>query len=71
MSMAWDCFTRIDNVNRAQKMLDSLIERKWSKFVNRLAGEVNPHLGAAGGLGLIGYFRHAIKMYDKQGRALS
>jgi hypothetical protein len=51
-----NCFTRIGDVKRAQKMLDSLIKRKWSKFLNRLAREVNPHLGAAGGLDLTGYY---------------
>jgi hypothetical protein len=51
-----NCFTRIDDVERAQKMLDSLIKRKWFKVLNRLAGQVNPHLGSAGGLGLRGYY---------------
>ena len=37
-------------------MLDSLIKRKLSKFLNRLAREVNPHLGFAGGLALMGYY---------------
>jgi hypothetical protein len=51
-----NCFTRIDDVKRAQKMLDSLIKRKWFKFLNRLAREVNPHLGLAGRLGLTRYY---------------
>ena len=38
-----NCFTRIDDVERAQKMLDSLIKRKWFKVLNRLARQVNPH----------------------------
>ena len=44
-----NCFTRIDDVPRAQKMLDSLLKRDWSKFLNRLARQINPHL-ARGGL---------------------
>jgi hypothetical protein len=51
-----NCFTRIDNVTRAQKMLDSMISRKWSNFLNRLARSVNPHLGPAGGLDLSTYY---------------
>ena len=49
-------FTRIDDVRRAQKMLDALLKRKWAKFLNRLAHQVNPHLGLKGRLGLVGYY---------------
>jgi len=51
-----NCFTRIDDIPRAQKMLDSLIKRKWSRFLNRLAREVNPLIGPSGGLGLKNYY---------------
>jgi hypothetical protein len=51
-----NCFTRIDDVKRAQKMLDALVKRRWAKFLNRLASRVNPHLGRRGGLGLTGYY---------------
>jgi hypothetical protein len=40
-----NCFTRIDDIPRAQKMLDALLTRKWLRLLNRLAGQINPHLG--------------------------
>lgn len=51
-----NCFTRIDDIPRAQKMLNSLTKRKWSKVLNRLARQVNPHLGAVAGWGLTNYY---------------
>ena len=50
------CFTRIDDVKRAQEMLDALVTRKWGKFLNRLARRVNPLLDAGSGLGLPDYY---------------
>lgn len=40
-----NCFTRIDDIPRAQKMLDSLLTRKWLPWLNRLSRQINPHLG--------------------------
>jgi len=37
-----NCFARIDDVPRAQKMLDELIGRKWERFLSALAKRVNP-----------------------------
>lgn len=51
-----NCFTRIENVPRAQKMLDALLTRKWSRFLNRLARQVNPHLARGGLLQDCGYY---------------
>lgn len=48
-----NCFTRIDNLPRAQKLLDRLITRKWERLLNRLAERVNP-LPAE--LDLFGYY---------------
>lgn len=50
-----NCFAGIDDVKRAQKMLDALLKRKWARFLNRLARQINPHLGREGRLGLAGY----------------
>jgi len=43
-----NCFVSIDNVRRAQQMLDNLITRKWVPFLNRLAMRVNPWLDGDG-----------------------
>lgn len=51
-----NCFTRIDDVKRAQAMLDALVTRKWGKFLNRLARRVNPLLDPRSGLGLQDYY---------------
>jgi len=46
-----NCFTRIEDVPRAQKLLDALLARNWSKFLNRLARQINPLLSGGGVLG--------------------
>jgi hypothetical protein len=51
-----NCFLRIDDVSRAQKMLDRLLTRDWSKFLNRLARQINPHLAPGGILGERTYY---------------
>lgn len=51
-----NCFTRIDDVPRAQKLLDGLLTRDWSKFLNRLARRINPHLASGGLLEGVGYY---------------
>jgi hypothetical protein len=51
-----NCFARIDDIPRAQRMLDDLYRRNWSRFLSRLAGRVNPWLRAAGGLRLDNYY---------------
>lgn len=37
-----NCFARIDDLPRAQKIMDQLVERRWEKFLNKLAKQVNP-----------------------------
>jgi hypothetical protein len=51
-----NCFTRVDDVARAQGMLDDLLHRKWERFLDALARRVNPLLAAGGGLDLRGYY---------------
>ncbi len=51
-----NCFSRIDDLPKAQAMLDDLITRKWGRFLNALAQRVNPLLEAQIGLGLRSYY---------------
>jgi hypothetical protein len=37
-----NCFTRIEDLSAAQRLMDSLSERKWEGFLNSLARRVNP-----------------------------
>ena len=37
-----NCFVRIDDLPRAQAMMDQLLARKWDRFLNALARRVNP-----------------------------
>ena len=39
-----NCFTRIDNLPEAQKLLDKLEKRRWARILNRFARKVNPLL---------------------------
>jgi hypothetical protein len=51
-----NCFVRIDDLPRAQKMLDELMSRRWERTLNALARRVNPLTGRSGGLDLRGYY---------------
>ena len=51
-----NCFVRIDDVPRAQRMLEDLYRRDWSRFLTRFARRVNPWLGPSGGLDLDYYY---------------
>ena len=51
-----NCFTRIDNIGRAQEILDSLVTRRWERMLNAVARRVNPLLDARSGLDLHGYY---------------
>ena len=51
-----NCFTRIDDVKRAQEMLDDLVTRKWERFLNMLARRVNPLHDERIGLDLQAYY---------------
>jgi hypothetical protein len=37
-----NCFVRIDDLARAQAMMDQLLTRKWQRFLSALARRVNP-----------------------------
>ena len=39
-----NCFTRIDDLPRAQKLLDKLEQRRWVRILHRFARKVNPLL---------------------------
>ena len=52
-----NCFTRIDDLPRAQQMMRDLETRKWERFLHALARRVNPLPGPRGGLAnLRGYY---------------
>jgi hypothetical protein len=51
-----NCFTWIEDVRRAQAMLDDLGRRKWVRFLNALARRVNPHVDRDSPLDLHGYY---------------
>lgn len=51
-----NCFVRIDDLPRAQRMMRELEERKWDRLLNALARRVNPLPGPRGGLDLRGYY---------------
>lgn len=51
-----NCFVRIDDLKRAQKNLDRLVQRKWPKYLKTLARRVNPLLLPQSGLSLRDYY---------------
>lgn len=52
-----NCFTRIDDLPRAQKLIDKLESYDWDQFLNPLAQLINPLLGNKPGLkDLKGYY---------------
>jgi hypothetical protein len=51
-----NCFARIDDLPRAQKILDRLVGRDWTKFLKALARRLNPLLRPSSGLSLHGYY---------------
>lgn len=51
-----NCFVRIDDLKRAQKILDRLVKCKWPKFLRTLSRRVNPLLLASSGLSLRDYY---------------
>jgi hypothetical protein len=51
-----NCFTRIDNLPRAQAMLQDLERRDWGVFLNTLARRLNPLLAAGHRLNLRPYY---------------
>ncbi len=51
-----NCFTRIDDLAAASRMLGELEERRWVKLLNAFARRVNPLLKRKGWLDLRGYY---------------
>lgn len=51
-----NCFVRIDDLPRAQRMMHELEGRKWDRMLSALARRVNPLTGPRGGLDLRGYY---------------
>jgi hypothetical protein len=51
-----NCFTWIEDLPRAQQMMQDLEKRKWERFLNLLAARVNPLLGVRGKLELRSYY---------------
>jgi hypothetical protein len=50
-----NCFTRIDDLPRAQRILDRLTTRNWPRFLTALARRLNPLLRSRS-LSLFGYY---------------
>jgi hypothetical protein len=51
-----NCFTRIDDIPRAQQMLDDLEKRDWAAFLGALARRLNPWLAGPRPLDTRGYY---------------
>lgn len=51
-----NCFIRIDNLPRAQALLDQLVKRKWPRLLQKLARRLNPLFFAKSGLDLRPYY---------------
>ena len=51
-----NCFTQIEDLATAQRLMDRLIDRKWGGFLNSLAQKVNPIIRPEAGLKLKGYY---------------
>jgi hypothetical protein len=51
-----NCFASIEDLPRAQKMLDRLTERRWERFLKMYARRVNPLLDATFGFDVHGYY---------------
>lgn len=51
-----NCFVWIEDLARAQEMMADLEKRKWERYLNVLAGRVNPLLHTDSGLALSSYY---------------
>jgi len=51
-----NCFVRIDDLKRAQKMLDRLVTHKWPKYLKTLSRRVNPLMLPQSNLALRDYY---------------
>ena len=51
-----NCFTRIDDVPKAQALLDRLVEKRWPRVLQAWARRHNPLVGGRGGVRLRDYY---------------
>ena len=51
-----NCFVWIDDLPRAQRMMEDLEERKWERLLDAWARRVNPLITRSSGLNLYGYY---------------
>jgi hypothetical protein len=51
-----NCFTYISDLQQAQQLMDRLTERKWTRFLDRLARKVNPWIQPRTGLDVRSYY---------------
>lgn len=51
-----NCFTRIDNLPRAQRMMDDLIQRNWQHTLSKFARRFNPWCHVNNEIGFRGYY---------------
>jgi len=51
-----NCFTYIDRIADAQRLMNRLAERKWERFLNAFAKRLNPLIKPEAGLNLKGYY---------------
>jgi hypothetical protein len=51
-----NCFTWIEDLPAAQRLMDRLATRSWARVLNALARRVNPLVGGKSGLDIHGYY---------------
>lgn len=51
-----NCFAHIDDLAKAQKIMDQLVERKWAGWLQSWARQVNPLINPKTGLSLRSYY---------------
>jgi hypothetical protein len=51
-----NCFVRIDDLAKAQALLDRLVAKRWPRFLQALAHRHNPWMGVRHGLRLLDYY---------------
>jgi hypothetical protein len=51
-----NCFTRIDDLPAAQKMMRELEKKNWPRVLDAFARRINPHLGKRSPLNFYGYY---------------
>ncbi len=72
-----NCFTHIEDIPKAQAMMDRLVKRHWEGFLDKLAHRVNPWIAPKAGWNLKGYYwsvrqdEHATDVMFKDGKALA